>query len=241
MGKKCDGMVESLHAFNEYHSDDWCWDACNKSCDVILSTNHLAAYFHIDPVYESIGTAGVRGTKGFREGEYYWEVIFTEPPFGTAVMVGVGTRQALLHTSNYQYVNLIGMDSHSWGISHKGTIWHDGKYKHYCEPFFDQQTRIGIQLNLYNGTLTFYKNGVSLGVAFTGLSGKDIEELYPLACSTSALTELELGVRSSRKLSLQEKCYSAILNSIGNSKHKVDMLPLPPLLKNLLKSIAMSK
>ena len=70
---------------------------------------HPVFVFITDPVFESQGTAGVRGTEGFSEGEFYWEVIFTEPMFGTSVMVGIGTKMALLHLDNYQYVNMLGM------------------------------------------------------------------------------------------------------------------------------------
>lgn len=58
--------------------------------------------------YTVIIPTGVRGSKGFLDGEHFWEIIFLEPPAGTSVMVGVGTKKALLHTNNYQYVDLIG-------------------------------------------------------------------------------------------------------------------------------------
>ncbi|XP_071797556.1 SPRY domain-containing SOCS box protein 3-like [Asterias amurensis] len=218
----------------EYRPDNWCWDGQSKSSDVQLSSNHLAAYFHIDPVEDSTGTAGVRGTQGFNEGEYYWEVIFTEPAFGTSVMVGVGTQKALLHTNNYQYIDMLGMDDQSWGLSYKGTVWHNGTCRQYCEPFYENNTKIGILLNLYAGTLTFFKNGINLGVAFKDLH-QGGEELYPLACSTAAETELELGERSSRKLRLQDKCYAAILQSMGLNDNDIDILPLPNTMKHDLK------
>ena len=60
------------------------------------------------------------------------------------------------------------MDDQSWGLSYKGTIWHNGKSQRYCEPFYNTNTKIGMLLNLYTGTLTFFKNGVNLGVAFRG-------------------------------------------------------------------------
>ena len=61
------------------------------------------------------------------------------------------------------------------------------------------------------------------------------EELYPLACSTAAETELELGERSSRKLRLQDKCYAAILQSMGLNDNDIDILPLPNTMKHDLK------
>lgn len=63
-----------------------------------LNTGHLSLLFSV----------GVRGTEGFSDGEHYWEVTFLEPPTGTSVMVGVGTKKAALHLDNYQYVDLLG-------------------------------------------------------------------------------------------------------------------------------------
>lgn len=64
---------------------------------------------------------------------------------------------------------LKGIDSESWGLSYKGFIWHNGRSRKYTEPFYDKNTVIGILLDLSAGTLTFYRNGINLGVAFTGL------------------------------------------------------------------------
>ena len=63
-----------------------------------------------------------------------------------------------------------GKDNQSWGLTYKGTIWHNGVSHKYCEPFYEPKTVIGCHLNLYDGTLTFYKNGQNLGVAFRGLN-----------------------------------------------------------------------
>ena len=52
--------------------------------------------------------SGVRGSKGFTEGEHYWEIRFCEPAWGTSVMIGVGTKDALLHLENNQFVDLLG-------------------------------------------------------------------------------------------------------------------------------------
>ena len=63
-------------------------------------------------------------------------------------------------------------------------------------------TTIGIYFDGHNGTLTYYKDGVSLGPAFDGL--QEVEEpLYPVVCSTAAKTEMALGVMKREFLSLQ--------------------------------------
>lgn len=128
-----------------------------------------------------------------------------------------------------------GQDKESWGLSYKGKIWHNGICKDYCEPFYDAATVIGVLLNLYKGTLTFYKNGASLGEAFTGLhtySGP----LYPLISSTATEMELGLGIRTCRYLSLQEKCFSMIRSSLKDI-NEVDNLPLPNLMKNHIRQL----
>ncbi len=130
---------------------------------------------------------------------------------------------------------IVGMDSHSWGLSYKGYLWHNGEKKRFCEPFYEQDTVIGFHLNLYLGTLSIYKNRQSLGVAVTGLHHVNAQ-LYPAASSTSIETEVELGLRTSQYLSLQEKCCVTIARSL---KRKIDVteLPLPCAMKRHLNSI----
>ncbi|KAK3091371.1 hypothetical protein FSP39_019344 [Pinctada imbricata] len=222
-------------SFREYQTEKWVWDQYSKSPEVCLSRDLQNAYFHTDPVFMSMGTAGVRGTKGFTEGEHYWEVIFLEPPSGTSVMVGVGTEKALLHLGNFNFVDLIGLDTESWGLSYKGDIWHNGRKQQYCEAFFQEATVIGCHLNFYNGTLTFYKNGENLGVAFTGLDKVKVP-LFPTISSTACDTELGLGLQFCRYLTLQEKCLQTIKRTLDYDD-SIDCLPLPKVLKASLKEL----
>jgi len=200
---------------------------------VILSSNGKAAYFFVDPIEESKGSAGVRGTKCFHDGEHFWEVTLLEPASGTSLMVGIGTRKAILHLSDYKYMDLIGMDENSWGLTYKGNLWHAAScQKSYCEPFYEAGTVIGVHLNLYTGTLAFYRNGKNLGVAFTGLN-QVTEPLYPMISSTAAITEMQLGVTSCRYLTLQEKCFITVTKALKR-KADVDSLPLPVSVKRHL-------
>ena len=128
-----------------------------------------------------------------------------------------------------------GADCESWGLSYKGQTWHRGKSSDYCEPFFDQSTVIGLLLNMYAGTLTFFINGVSQGVAFTGLHLKQ-KPLYPMISSTTAETEMSLGVRTCRYLSLQDKCASIVRNRLIHVDN-VESLPLPNIMKNHIRAL----
>lgn len=188
------------------------------------------ACFHIDPVYESRGTAAVRGNKGFTHGKHYWEVKLSSV-YGTSVMVGVCTKEAALETKNYEFVNLLGKDDESWGLSYKGTVWHSGQSWQYCEPFYDS-TVIGILLDMDEGTLTFYKNGKSLGIAFYEIN-KMATELFPTVSSTATLTEIELQRCSCRYQKLQDLCLMTVRKHVSASN--IDSLTLPPTLQRSLK------
>ena len=55
------------------------------------------------------------------------------------------------------------------------------------QPFQRIATTIGLYFDGVAGTLTYYKDGTCLGVAFTGL--QDVTEpLYPIVCSTAYRT-----------------------------------------------------
>ncbi|XP_069479310.1 SPRY domain-containing SOCS box protein 3-like [Ambystoma mexicanum] len=216
-----------------YMEEPWVWDINTKSPAAELSSCQQAVYFHIDPIVESQGTAGVRGTKGFSHGEHYWEIEFLEPPYGLSVMLGVGTHKALLHAGNHTYIDLLGKDSESWGLSYKGFLWHGGACRRYTEPFYDKRTVIGVHLNMTEGTLTFFRKGQSLGLAFTGLDTVR-SPLYPMVCSTAAGTELQVRMQRCRLPSLQESCLFTVSQSLLD-KAMADTLPLPRAVKGLLK------
>jgi len=50
--------------FRDHTRDSWEWDPDSKSPDAHLSRCRQAVYFHVSPLLDSQGTAGVRGSKG---------------------------------------------------------------------------------------------------------------------------------------------------------------------------------
>ena len=121
------------------------------------------------------------------------------------------------------------MDQHSWGLSYKGTLWHDGVCHPYTQRFIEANTVIGVHLNMYEGTLTYYKNGQCLGVAFRGLNNLN-EPLFPLISSTAEDTEMEVVKQSCRYLTLEQKCRLVIARTL-RQVNDVNELPLPPVMK----------
>ena len=71
----------------------------------------------------------MHGTRSLNGGKFYWEVTVSPRLYGTSVMFGVGTLEA--RTVADTFTNLLGQDSNSWGLSHKGLLWHEGTCRTY--------------------------------------------------------------------------------------------------------------
>jgi hypothetical protein len=110
----------------------------------------------------------IRGTIGVTEGKWYWEA---QAVSNTYLRVGVALQTASL-TSNYSN------PTDSWTyVDINGNKTGNGSETGYGASYTNGDT-IGVALDMDAGTLTFYKNGSSQGVAFnSGLSGK---EIFPL-------------------------------------------------------------
>ncbi|KAK7792549.1 hypothetical protein R5R35_008652 [Gryllus longicercus] len=209
--------------------DNWTWNRRDRSPEVRLyGPSWRVAHFH--PTWSS-GTAAVRGTRVLNNGRYYWELRVSQRVFGTSMMFGVGTRRARLHVD--AFLNLLGEDEHSWGLSHKGLLWHAGRWTHYTKPFRENEaTTVGVLFDGVAGTLSFYKDGASLGVAFRGLHLVR-EPLYPIVCSTAARTEMTLTLMKRDFVNLQDRCRAAIL-ARARSADALARLALPARLRDFL-------
>lgn len=79
-----------------------------------------------------------------------------------------------MHKNGTLY-NYLGSDENGWGYIANKAIWHNKGRIRYYGDVFRENDRIGVTLNMDNGTLSFSRNGIDLGVAVEGLSG----DLYP--------------------------------------------------------------
>jgi len=213
--------------------ETWGWNVHQKSHEVrIVGRDKESALFH--PNWSN-GTAGVRGSCVLNGGplaRFYWEMKISDRIFGTSMMFGIGTRRSRLHADSF--VNMIGEDDQGWGLSHKGLLWHNNQWVYFTRPFTENKpTTIGLLFDAIQGTLTYYKDGVCLGVAFTGLN-RVKEKLYPVASSTAAKTEITLVNMSRDFFNLKDICRRSILTSLNEDFKKVKSLRLPILLENFL-------
>jgi hypothetical protein len=127
---------------------------------IVLSNGNLNAVTPSDAI------TSVRGTIGVSSGKWYWEV--TPTVDGSTAMIGVGLISANLNS-------YAGVNASSWGYYADGNKYFQNISSSYGSAYGNGDV-IGVALDVDSGALTFYKNGVSQGQAFTGLSGT----LFPM-------------------------------------------------------------
>ncbi|WP_432664886.1 SPRY domain-containing protein [Wukongibacter baidiensis] len=112
---------------------------------------------------------GIRATKEVTSGKWYYEVKIEEGGRIDAAMVGVTTKDEVLNHGT-------SIDSLQYGRVYRGngTTWINNKS--YGEVYNVGDT-IGVALDMDNGTIEFYKNGESQGIAYTDLLS--LNEVYP--------------------------------------------------------------
>lgn len=130
------------------------WNSADKSANVTLSNNDLTAA-------RNGGTGTVRSTVGKSTGKWYWEITLNTA--GNAVL-GIAKNSASLST-------VVGSDVNGYGMFvDDGTKLNNGPVGAYGSACANGDI-IGVAMDLDAGTVTLYKNNVSWGVMFSGLSG----------------------------------------------------------------------
>ncbi|CAK6964191.1 SPRY domain-containing SOCS box protein 3 [Scomber scombrus] len=208
---------------------DWVWDENGKSSGAFLSCDNRKVSFHSD---YSCGTAAIRGTKELAEGQHFWEVKMTSPVYGTDMMVGIGTSEMNLEKFKYSFGSLLGHDEDSWGLSYTGLLQNKGEKLKFSSRF-GQGSIIGMHLDTWHGTLTFYKNRHCIGVAATKLRNK---KFYPMVCSTAAKSSMKVIRACYTPTSLQYLCCAQLRQMLPCCPDVLSVLELPPGLRTLLHS-----
>ncbi|GAB1602906.1 SPRY domain-containing SOCS box protein 3 [Argonauta hians] len=206
---------------------DWVWDEDSKSSACLLKQDHREVLFHMD---YSCGTAAVRGTTPLKDNQHYWEVKMTSTVYGTDMMVGVGTQSIDLDKYRHAFCSLLGRDEDSWGLSYTGVTHHKAQKELYTSKF-GQGDIIGVHLDMWHGTMSFYKNRRPLGIAYKGLQGKN---LYPVVSSTAARSGMKVVRSQSFPTSLQFMCCQILRTHIPSHMNVLEVVDLPPGLRTFL-------
>lgn len=136
------------------------WNPSDKSVECALTNGNLRAAFTTGV---ATGVYGCRATIGKSTGKWYWEVKYVSATV-VGFLVGIGTNGTTVNSypggsaTSYGYYHNNGDKYNNGGHVGYGATWTTGDV-------------IGIALDMDAGTLTFYKNGVSQGVAYSGITG----------------------------------------------------------------------
>jgi SPRY domain-containing SOCS box protein 1/4 len=231
------------------------WNTNDRSLNVVLKEDDpLTMRRH--PVAQS--TDCIRGKTGYSSGIHLWSVSWPLRQRGTHAVVGVATREAVLHSVGYQ--SLVGNTEHSWG-------WDLGRKKAYHNSSGDDginypSTSIGTKqsINVYERQWTVPdtfnmvldmdsgKLGFVVGDQFLGWSHCDIKSgtvVFPIVNTVWGHCEVKLrylGGLQRGEVGLQALAKTAIRNALGRSNaeeelsRQVETLGLPRLLRNYLKN-----
>ncbi|XP_075977861.1 SPRY domain-containing SOCS box protein 3-like isoform X2 [Anticarsia gemmatalis] len=208
--------------------NEWFWEpptSLESSWVMVHNARHVT--FH--PFYSS-GTAVVRGNVALEHNyHYYWEIKMLTEPYGTDIMVGLGTRKVDTVRSRYRFTSLLGQDDESYGLSYTGAVRHsDQVYRD--GPGFCKGTIVGVKVDFWQGTVEFFLNRKSRGVAFFNLRRHPTATLIPMVSSTAAQSSIRLVYSSSWQASLLVDAAKILGASTCGEPF------LPPGLKNKLKS-----
>ncbi|KAJ8245807.1 hypothetical protein GJAV_G00260520 [Gymnothorax javanicus] len=221
--------IRDCHCGEDDQEFDWVWDDSNKSAAALLSCDSQKVSFHTE---YSCGTAAIRGAKELADGQHFWEIKMTSPVYGTDMMVGIGTSDVNLDKYRHTFCSLLGKDEDSWGLSYTGLLHHKGEKVNFSSRF-GQGSIIGVHLDTWHGTLTFFKNRKCIGVAAANLQNK---RLYPMVCSTAAKSSMKVIRSCFAPTSLQYLCCARLRRLFPNSADTLSVLPLPPGLRHLLQN-----
>ena len=184
--------------------DLWMWSSDAKTANVTLDDKDPnKAIFNAPQKLDSSKVnvherAVVLGTVPMNTGSHYWEVKLhkEEQHQDTFIALGVATDKAIIHNfpcSAHDYIQ----DTNIWVMSSNSALFHKGMARvDYTKPFYlEKETVIGLFLNKDQGTLSYYKDGHPLGIAFEGLDGiKD--DLFPYATCMTGKMEMTLGKKT---------------------------------------------
>ncbi|XP_067612625.1 SPRY domain-containing SOCS box protein 3 [Eurosta solidaginis] len=196
----------------ELENEEWCqpnglqWSwAQNVSTDAAIDGADIT--FH--PTY-SQGTAIVRSERPLKAGMvHFWEIRIITPLAGTDVMFGIGTDKVDLNQFQFHFVSALGTNSQSWGFSYNGKIQHNGIQLPYGQKF-SQGCIVGICLDRTRGTLEFFLNRRSLGIAYTNIPRGPEVNIYAMVCSTAAKSVVRLINSTSQIDCLQLRAFKAL-------------------------------
>lgn len=149
------------------------WNPADKSSGVTLASSDLNVTF--SSVYNL-----VRATKGKSADKWYWEVTVNT---ASQLTIGVAnTTESITAGGTW-----VGISANSWGWFNANGFLYTNNTAVYNVGTFANGNVLGFALDMDAGTITFYKNNVSVG-SFSGLTGTIYPAVGTFNSTTSACT-----------------------------------------------------
>ena len=137
-------------------------------------TNGTLSNGNLDIKQTSSSWAMYRGTIFVSSGKYYWECTLGNNQYST---VGICTDEYSMASATNAWVNhsaeMFGYYPYN-GYKYNGS----SGVSYATADTSASGSVIGVALDMDNGTLAFYKDGTSLGTAYTGLTGKNVSPTH---------------------------------------------------------------
>ena len=194
-------------------TDNWTWRKDHTARPIIYCVNRMPV--HVKNETRALHCYTLRGTKVLDSNAHYWEV--QHGRIDDDLYIGVVRGKHLNPDMKLESLNLIER--------RRGRSFRDHK-----------QTVIGVLFNRKQGTLSYYQDGVQLGVAMTVPNHLDYE-LFPAVWNLALVTEVKLGRRLRSFYNyenLQNRCRATIMELILE-KADIDLLNLPTVMKDYLR------
>lgn len=134
------------------------WNPADKGANLSLSNSDLTVSSTANT------TAAIRATSGKSSGHWYFEATIADTG---SINIGIATASAPL---NDMLGNNPPKNAWAYGVV-SGAKYSNGSSSAYGAGSNFVGFVVGVELDLDAGTITFYRNGVSLGVAFSDISG----------------------------------------------------------------------
>jgi hypothetical protein len=147
------------------------WNPNDKGSGVTLSNNNLTATM--------VNGYAVRGTVGHSTGKWLYEIKLNQLDGTASPVVGIATTATVL---NWPWTSTGEFTFYSQSSS--VIIWNNNQRSSYGSVLVTNDV-LGIAYDATNRTLTFYKNGVSMGTAFTSAT-IPAGTYYPMVSSPAA-------------------------------------------------------
>jgi hypothetical protein len=158
-GSTYDSMTDSPTVSSASVANYAVFNPLDKGAGITLSNANLTAYSNAQGGYIA------RSSITVSSGKWYWEA--TQTAQGSAATNNMVNGICPPSDST---VNILGYTVGSYGYIDTGNKANNSTVTAYGATY-GLNDIIGIALDLTAGTLTYYKNGVSQGVAFTGING----------------------------------------------------------------------